>query len=202
MTKIEQFVKTLSHVSHTDTVFNPYQNRILQKNVQLYLATMVAQRPQVLLVGEALGYRGGRLTGIPFTSEHIVHQHPYFGAVNGYQLITEKQSLTKEQSATIVWETIEGLSIMPLFWNAYPFHPHKKNRPQSNRAPAAAELRAGQTFLTQLVGLFEIQVVVAVGRKASHSLQKLGLAHHPVRHPAYGGKADFVQGLHEIVLGL
>lgn len=200
--KIDQLIQTLGHVSSTDTVFNPYQNRILQKNLQLYVAMMMARRPQVLLVGEALGYRGGRLTGIPFTSEYIVHHHPYFGAVNGYQLITEKQSFIKEQSATIVWETIQGLPIIPLLWNAYPFHPHKKKRPQSNRPPTAAELSAGQTFLRQLVELFEIHVIVAVGRKASHSLEKLGFVHHPVRHPAYGGKGDFVQGLHEIVLGL
>lgn len=199
MIAIDEFVHTLYCLPHTATVFNPYQNETLQKNLQIYLCKMLAQRPQLLLVGEALGYRGGRLTGIPFTSEYIVYHHPHFGISNGYQLTSQQQPFTKEQSATIMWKTIYSLPTVPLLWNAYPFHPHKENEPQSNRPPTAAELRAGQTFLQQLIHLFEIQLVVAVGRKASYSLEKLGVAHHQVRHPAYGGKADFRHGLHKIM---
>jgi hypothetical protein len=34
-----------------------------------------------------------------------------------------------------------------------------------------------------------------MGNKAAESLNKLGIPHEKVRHPAQGGKSDFVRGM-------
>jgi uracil-DNA glycosylase len=41
-------------------------------NLKTYLQLLAQQRPTHLLIGEAPGYRGCRLTGIPFVSPHIL----------------------------------------------------------------------------------------------------------------------------------
>ena len=37
-----------------------------------------------------------------------------------------------------------------------------------------------------------------MGNKAAESLNKLGIQHEKVRHPAQGGKNDFVRGMIEL----
>lgn len=46
--------------------------------------------------------------------------------------------------------------------------------------------------------MFQIELIVAVGNKAEESLLKLGVEHEKVRHPAQGGKNEFVQGIKRI----
>lgn len=201
---LTRFLRQLYRAPHTPKRFNPYRRRILRHNLRLYLEQMQAQQPQVLLVGEALGYRGGRLTGVPFSSEklliHGYEQSPILGAQYGYTLPQKAtQSLASEQTATIVWKTISTLSTVPLLWNAYPFHPHHPQKPQSNRPPTAAELTEGAQFLHTLCQLYTLKQIIAVGNKAHTSLTKIGLPHQKVRHPAYGGKADFVTGIQQLL---
>lgn len=203
-TSITRFIRQLYRAPHTPTRFNPYKRRILRHNLKCYLVQMQAQRPHTLLVGEALGYRGGRLTGVPFSSEKLLMdgyaQSTILGAKHGYQLPQKAtNSLASEQTATIVWETISTLTPPPLLWNAYPFHPHKPQKPQSNRPPTAAELAEGAAFLQALLNLYPLKTIIAVGNKAHTSLTKVRLPHQKVRHPAYGGKAEFVAGLWELL---
>jgi hypothetical protein len=138
----------------------------------------------VVLVGEAAGWQGARLSGIAFTSEH--------------QVLGRGK---KEPSATIVHRVLgqlgaEGLVVL---WNAVPLHPHHPGQPRSNRPPTAAEVLACRSFLEAVCGG---RRVVAVGRVAAVAVRQVqGSASEVpyVRHPAHGGAAMFAQGLAELL---
>ena len=176
-------------------------NAIRRSNLRLYLDQMTAARPALLLVGEAPGYRGCRLTGVPFTSEAILldDQIWSFGRQAGYQKTTETTTATKEATATMVWSAVAGIWPPPLMWNAFPFHPHRPGQPMSNRRPPKSELLLGAEFLSGLLALFPLTTVAAVGRSAAAALALAGQRdYHKLRHPSHGGKAAFCAGLQEI----
>ena len=122
---------------------------------------------RLLLVGEAPGFRGARLSGIPFTSER--------------QLTGRGPA---EATATVVQETLAELELDVLCWNVVPTHPGTSG---SNRRPRAGEISAALPFLAELASG---RTVIAVGRLAQ---QVTGAPY--VRHPSHGGKAAFREGL-------
>jgi len=144
------------------------------------LASYLAARrgAGMLLVGEAAGYRGARISGLPFTSERQVS-----GAGPA------------EASATIVHRILDelGLGEEVLLWNLVPTHPHRRGSPDTNRAPTRAEIAAGRCFLAELA---PGRRIVAVGRLAE---RELGVPY--VRHPSHGGGTAFRQGLIELLGG-
>lgn len=176
-------------------------NKIRRHNLRLYWQQMSAVQPSVMLIGEAPSYRGGRLTGIPFTSEFILLRGTagLLGQERGYRKTAEFPQTWKEASATIVWPAITTYRPIPLLWNAFPFHPHRPDNPLSNRPPATAELRLGQPFLAELAAIFNIKHLIAVGNKAEAALRELGFPHHKIRHPSHGGKAAFVRQLDDSI---
>jgi uracil-DNA glycosylase len=212
MTKrFEEFVEQLALTEVTPNVYNQYsykcqENVIRRANLLIYLKKMYKLKPKVILVGEAPGYRGCRLTGVPFTSEHLLMNNmknlDLFGREAGYKLAVEKEKLLKEATATIIWETLLQQGIMAAAWNAFPFHPHKKDDGESNRAPLNSELLIGEKPLLTMLEMFNIKTVVAVGNKAEQTLNKLNISCHKVRHPAQGGKNDFVRGIRNIKDGV
>jgi uracil-DNA glycosylase len=153
-----------------------------------------------LLVGEAPGYKGARWTGIPFTSEAIV-----LAGIPGIQPVDtvvfrksgESSKVWGEATATIVWQAIREFRPLPLLWNAYPLHPHDPGKLNSNRQPTRDELKDGESFLRELIELFTIEYVLAVGNKAYESLGRMGIDRVKIRHPANGGKPEFVRGLRD-----
>ena len=71
--QIDALIHELSAAQLADDAFNQYapgdvNNEIRRSNLRLYLCAMAARRPQTLLLMEAPGYRGCRLTGVPVTS--------------------------------------------------------------------------------------------------------------------------------------
>ncbi len=207
---IDDFVQQLAAAKAPANAFNPYAygpsaNDARRHNLRLYLAQMMQFQPHFLLVGEAPGYRGGRLTGIPFVSPFILKSGAsdgLFGVERGYQGSQEWPAIRKEATATIVWETLAELPHMPLLWNAFPFHPHKPGALQSNRAPTNREMTWGRPFLAQLLAIFPIKTIVAVGNKADTALTKGEIPHRKVRHPSHGGKAAFQQGIKSLIPNL
>jgi uracil-DNA glycosylase len=153
--------------------------------------------PRTLFLGEAPGYKGCGNTGIAFTSEKIIKTYDFF--LNNNFLVSSVSSLESEISATIIWEEIIKQKNLPLLWNIFPFHPYKGNNLKSNRTPNFQELEFGATILGKLLSLFEIENIIAVGRKAEESIQELNINYHYVRHPAYGGKNKFIEGYNSVM---
>jgi len=207
--KISRFVARLATTNVSDRAYNQFSrdagdlqgNAIRRRNLRLYLQGMAEIGPQVLLIGVAVSYRGGRLTGIAFVSESVMlsgvdtRSGRVLGADQGFRKATAGPRLSTEASATMVWGTIRDIEPLPLLWNAFPFHPFHPGEPDSNRAPAAAELLIGERFIAALLGLFPFRTVIAIGNHASLSLQRMGVEHTKVRHPSQGGKNLFVEGM-------
>ena len=128
----------------------------------------------LLLVAEAPGFRGTRISGIPLTSERQL-----------------SRSGPSEATATIVHRVLAelGLGQFVLLWNVVPTHPHLPGNPSSNRRPTRTEVEASRPFLDALA---RGRSVIAVGRLAESALGIPG-----IRHPSHGGAAAFRAGLME-----
>jgi uracil-DNA glycosylase len=139
------------------------------------LAAYLEQRAgaPILLVGEAPGYRGARVSGLPFTSERQL-----------------TGSGPAEATATIVHRALAelGATDRVLLWNVVPTHPGTET---SNRAPSSDEVRAGTAFALELA---RGRRVIAVGRLAAAAL---GATY--VRHPSHGGARAFSNGLADLI---
>jgi uracil-DNA glycosylase len=145
---------------------------LLRRRLRAYLDAR--REASVLLVGEAAGYRGARVSGLPFTSERLLT-----GAGPA------------EASATVVHRALAelGAEEKVLLWNLVPTHPHRPQSPGSNRPPTRAEISAARPFLELLAAG---RRVVPFGRLAHEAL---GGAY--VRHPSHGGARAFRAGLAE-----
>lgn len=201
------FIERLAATPVADDATNPFAagdnpyNALRRANLLRYLNDLYERRARVALIGEAPGYRGMRLTGIPFGSRRIVTQGlpalALFGVSRGYLDVPEPgfEAINAEQSGTIVWGTLSELGIAPLSWGAFPFHPHKPGQMLTNRAPRTTEVSIGVPFVRELLAIFQPEKVIAVGNVAHRQLTALGIPSVKIRHPAQGGKNDFVAGL-------
>jgi uracil-DNA glycosylase family 4 len=152
--------------------YNQYsRSELRRERLRAYLERRVDA--STILVGEAAGYRGARVSGLPFTSER--------------QLTGTGPA---EASATIVHRVLAELGVEDdvLLWNVVPTHPGTR---ASNRRPTSAEVRAARPFLDELT---HGRRVVAVGRLAASVLDA-----PYVRHPSHGGAGAFADGLRRML---
>jgi uracil-DNA glycosylase family 4 len=161
------FVARLAAAEIGET-YNQYAaSRLLRRRLRSYLEARCGA--EIVLVGEAAGYRGARVSGIPFTSERQL-----------------TGSGPAEATATIVHRVLAELGVEDevLLWNVVPTHPGDEI---SNRCPTRAEVEAASPFLDELT---RGRVAIAVGRLAAAALDA-----PYVRHPSHGGAAAFEAGL-------
>jgi hypothetical protein len=164
--------------AHIGDTFNFYRYGagadLRRERLAAYLSSR--RRARFILVGEAAGYRGARVSGIPFTSER--------------QLTGGDPA---EASATIVHRVLGelGLEDDVLLWNLVPTHPHLPGRADTNRRPTRPEIDESRSFLAELA---RGRRVIAVGR-----LAQIGLGAPYVRHPSHGGGAAFHAGVASLV---
>ncbi len=127
--RVQPLVAELSG-TRIGTTFNQYADgpraALLRERLDAYLAARTGAT--LLLVGEAPGYRGARVSGVPFTSERqVTGRGP------------------AEATSTIVQRVLRDLGIEDdvLLWNVVPTHP---GTAVSNRAPTRDEVEAGRRF--------------------------------------------------------
>ena len=144
---------------------------LLRERLERYLGGRAGAR--VLVVAEAPGYRGTRVSGIPLTSER---QLTGCGPA--------------EATATVVHHVLADLGCEDdvLLWNAVPTHPGDA---RSNRTPTRAEIAGGLSFARELAAR---RYVVAVGRVAHDAFGGIY-----VRHPSHGGATAFRRGLERLL---
>jgi len=162
-------VRRLAAASIGET-YNQYaRSPLLRGRLRSYLESRIGA--EVVLVGEAAGYRGARVSGIPFTSERQL-----------------TGSGPAEATATIVQRVLARLGVEDdvLLWNVVPTHPGSET---SNRRPTRAEVEAAAPFLAELT---DGRTAIGVGRLAAAALEAPF-----IRHPSHGGAAAFEEGLRQ-----
>jgi uracil-DNA glycosylase len=167
---VREFVERLA-AADVGATFNFYRSGERAPLLRERLARYLDERSgaTILLVAEAPGYRGARVSGIPLTSER--------------QLTGAGPA---EATATVVHRVLAelGLAGDVLLWNVVPTHPGTE---AANRRPTRAEVEAGLPFVRSLA---RGRRVVAVGRVAHAAL-----GGPYVRHPSHGGAQAFRRGL-------
>ncbi len=199
MKGIETFLTMLQQQPNSEMVTNPYLQSHCVENLRSYLKLMKRERPRLLLVGEAPGYKGCGITGIPFSSGKLFEQvdHPFLKKLKNSLLLPKIEA---ENTASIVWRFLVEQQMTPLFWNAYPFHPHPAGNREKNRAPNRQEIAEGVRYLQAIERLFKPQQIAGIGRAgtacAERAFPEYTISY--IRHPSYGGKSDFVVGMRQV----
>jgi hypothetical protein len=172
--EVERFVTRLAS-ARIGRTFNFYREgagaELRRERLAEYLEARAGAK--FLLVGEAAGYRGARVSGIPFTSER--------------QLTGRGPA---EATATVVQRVLAELELDALCWNVVPTHPGTAT---TNRRPTEVEVAAARPFLHELTAG---RRVLAVGRLAE---TVTGAPY--IRHPSHGGAAGFRAGLLQFSAG-
>ena len=203
-----QYVDELSKLDFVNT-FNPYSNRCdihdrdeaPTSRSQALLAMLEAAIDQEIdsfWIGRDLGYRGGRRTGLALTDDVHIHNH-----ADRWKLSIDrptKGEMVAEQTASVVWRVLSQIDVSIFLWNVFPLHPHEPGKPFSNRSHNSRERRTGEEFLYKLILLLKPRRLVAIGNDAARTAHRLSERHKviQVRHPSYGGQAQFFEQMNEL----
>jgi len=197
---LDNFLISLSERESSNIVYNHYRDKDIRNNLRLYFEYLLLHWNDVLVVGETPGYRGCRLTGIPFASGEIIKkcQHEIFKEIRSKIKLNETSC---ENTATILWSYLRNHSSVSVFWNAFPFHPHKYGIPESNRKPTTSELEEGKQYLKAVYCLFQPKRLCSLGRIGEAVLRETfpNERIEYIRHPSYGGKKNCIEGLEKIL---
>lgn len=190
------------------SVFNPYADccptydrvdaaRIRRRNLVRCLDAAIAAHIDTIWIARDLGYRGGRRTGVPLTDE--VHLGQASALMGGIVLDRATRGpMVAERTAAVVWSVLTRIGEPAVLWNIFPLHPHEVNDPFSNRCHTRAERETTWPLLVALIAMIKPRRIVAIGRDAGAALNGLDIAVEIVRHPSYGGQAEFISGVDHI----
>lgn len=200
----EEFVELVAALRFDDA-FNPYSDlcsdfdrpdaaRIRRHNLITVLDAAIDRGVGSIWVARDLGYRGGRRTGLALTDEVHLSAHadllgtpPLARSTNG--------PVMAERTATVIWQMLIAIRQPVFLWNVFPLHPHAAGDPMSNRCHTRGERLACRHIIVGLIHLLSPSRVLAIGRDAQLALDDLGIAAEKVRHPSYGGQAEFIAGV-------
>lgn len=207
MNLVDKFVADIRKFQSAN-VFNPYRDAcpehddlnspvVRTENLATLLDAALRQNVRTIWFGRDLGYMGGRRTGLALTDEANLDAHGRMFAGVRFAKATVSNLVT-ERTAKIVWDQLSALDEPVLLWNIFPFHPHLASDPFSNRCHSRKERAAAEPFVRGLVNLLNADRLIAIGNDAQIGLTEMGLESIKVRHPSYGGKADFVRGISEV----
>ena len=184
-----------------ENVFNPYSEicpvydrpegpALRRRNLELVLTRALEYGVDTVWVARDLGYRGGRRTGLAMTDE--VNLRSLERLMGTPKLVrATKGPPISERTAGVVWKVIDAIDRPVFLWNVFPLHPHQPNEPLSNRLHTRPERKGCEPLLRRLLDLLSPERVFAVGRDAHRALETLGTRAAYVRHPSYGGQAEF-----------
>lgn len=194
--------------THLPSVFNPYADccatydradaaRVRRRNLMRCLDAALTAHVDTIWIARDLGYRGGRRTGVPLTDE--VHLGQAAALMGGITLDRATRGpVVAERTAAIVWSVLTRIGEPAVLWNVFPLHPHEADDPFSNRCHTRAEREATWPLLTALIAMIKPRRIVAIGRDAGVALNGLDITVEIVRHPSYGGQAEFIAGVNHI----
>jgi len=203
----ETFVNRVAELSF-DNTFNPYAEAcadhdgadapaIRRRNLVLVLDAAITHGVDSLWIARDLGYRGGRRTGLALTDElHLTAHASLVGALPLAR--ATKGPAVAERTATIIWQVLKDIDRPIFLWNVFPLHPHEHGDPMSNRCHTRAERQACRPLLMWLLDTLRPKTVVAIGRDAQLALADLDVRAEKVRHPSYGGQAEFMAGAYAL----
>ena len=203
----KSFAAALSQI-RLPSVFNPYSDfcpvhdrpdaaLVRRRNLMRCLEGALTARVDTIWVARDLGYRGGRRTGVPLTDE--IHLDQAGALLGGIALDRATRGpVVAERTAAVVWTLLSGLGEPAVLWNIFPLHPHEPSDPFSNRCHTRAERDATWPLLIGLITMIQPRRIVAIGRDAGLALARLDISLEVVRHPSYGGQAEFVSGVRKI----
>jgi hypothetical protein len=202
-----EFVSELSALAIPCT-FNPYAERCpvhdradapkrRRENLRYFLEGALACETDTIWIARDLGYRGGRRTGVPLTDEiHLEYMSCMFDS-GSFRRATRGPAVS-ERTAAVVWSAIRTIQRPVFLWNVFPLHPHEPDDPFSNRCHTRAERETCKPLLLSLLEMLQPRQVVAIGRDAQAALSDLGVSSAAVRHPSYGGQAEFKAGVYSL----
>ncbi len=191
-----------------ENAFNPYSDACPEcdvaeaaatrrRNLRLVLESAVGNGVDSLWIARDLGYRGGRRTGLALTDE--VHLSAHANLFGGLPLErATKGPAVAERTAGVIWQVLLHIDRPIFLWNVFPLHPHESGDPMSNRCHTREERQTCGPLLTWLLGALRPRIVVAIGRDAQCALAELDVKSEQVRHPSYGGQAEFIGGVCEV----
>lgn len=219
----KQFIKELksytgSNVSNPNVsnpgvsnsnVFNPYTDkcdvydrhdasRIRTANLSNVLNAAIETGVDSIWIGRDLGHRGGRRTGLALTDEaHLKDASEKWGVPLNQ---ATKGDLFAERTAVNIWTFMNALEQNIFMWNVFPFHPHEKGKPLTNRSHTAKERDYGIFVLEALEALLQPKRLVAIGNDAYQVSERIfaNKEVHKIRHPSYGGEKIFAKQIKDL----
>ena len=187
-----------------EDVFNPYSDvcakydradapAIRRSNLRLTLGQASKGVDEIWFALEP-GHRGARRTGLAMTDDKRLAIHANYWKIDEIEQATSSGPET-EGTTGIVWEAVRRKGTSIFLWNAFPLHAHVRGAPLSNRRHTRFEREACEEVTRAIFELVGPERIFAIGREAHVATAAMEMVAIRVRHPSYGGKEEFLEGI-------